>query len=77
MREMGGCGEERGKKAEVGRAAGGLGMSHFGEKFSSRTLIDISGGDEPVIFLFFHILLRNLPRLSNYLTFLIQIKCIL
>lgn len=26
MREMGGCGEERGKKAEAGRGAGGLGI---------------------------------------------------
>lgn len=65
----GNCGDGEKRGEEAGREwAGSAGLGRrtdCREKFSSGTITDTGGGGEPPIFPSFHILLGNLPRLSN------------
>lgn len=50
-------GKREGKRLRQGGELGGegLGLSHFGDKFSSGTLRDIGDGGEPAVFSLFFI----------------------
>lgn len=47
--------KREGKRQRQGGELGdeGLGLSHFGDKFSSGTLTDTGGGEPAIFFLFF------------------------